>query len=174
VRRSYLARVEASAPCLLSELERTRLRAVVALDLRVGGGALVASAGLSFLPEGLARTLALATGLGLALLFLLRGLLSLLRSGTLVEALVERRELSPVARPDGQPLPQLVVRLRRRWSARFDGTCRPLACDGERQLIDVDRATYDACTRWTVVRLLYAPDKSLLLSTPVGAPIEPR
>lgn len=166
--------MEASAACLLSDPERTSLRAVVALDLRIGGGALVASAGLSFLPENLVRTLGLATGLGIALLFLLRGSWSLLRSGTLVEALVERRELSPVARTGDQPMPQLVVRLRRRWSARFDGTCRPLACDGERQLIDVDRATYDACTRWTVVRLLYAPDKSLLLSTPVGAPIDPR
>lgn len=166
--------MEASAACLLSDPERTSLRAVVALDLRIGGGALVASAGLSFLPESLVRTLGLATGLGSALLFLLRGSWSLLRSGTLVEALVERRELSPVARPGDQPMPQLVVRLRRRWSARFDGTCRLLACDGERQLIDVDRATYDACTRCTVVRLLYAPDKSLLLSTPVGAPIDPR
>lgn len=160
--------------CQLSDLERTSLRAVVLLDLRIGGGALVASAGLSFLPEGLARTLGLATGLGIALLFLLRGLSSLLRSGTLVEALVERRELSPIARQDGQPLPQLVVRLRRRWFARFDGTCRPLACEGERQLVDIDRATYDACTRWTEVRLLYAPDHTLLLSTPVGAPADAR
>lgn len=164
--------MEASAACLLSDPERTSLRAAVALDLRIGGGALVVSAGLSFLPESLVRTLGLATGLCIALLFLLRGSWSLLRSGTLVEALVERRELSPVARPGDQPLPQLVVRLRRRWSARFDGTCRPLACEGERQLIDVDRATYDACTRWTEVRLLYAPDKSLLLSTPVGVATE--
>ena len=63
---------------------------------------------------------------------------------------------------------------RRRFAARCDGSCRPLACDGERQLVDVDRATYDACRRWTEVRLLYAPDNSLLLSTPVGAPAEPR
>lgn len=161
--------MESSAACELSDPERTSLRAVVLLDLRIGGGALVASAGLSFLPDGLVRTLALVTGLCIAALFLLRGFSSLLRSGTLVEALVERRELSPVARPGDQPMPQLVVRLRRRWSARFDGTCRPLACEGERQLVDIDRATYDACTRWTEVRLLYAPDHTLLLSTPVGA-----
>ncbi len=152
----------------LTAAERTSLRAGVLLDLRIGGGALVASAALSFLPTSLGRTVGLVTGLSIAALFLLRGFSSLLRSGTLVEALVERRELSPVARPDDHPLPQLVVRLRRRWSARFDGSCRPLACDGERQRVDVDRATYDACHRWTEVRLLYAPDHSLLLSTPVG------
>lgn len=166
--------MESSATCELSDAERTSLRAGVLLDLRIGGGALSASAGLTFLPESTLRTLALVTGLGSALLFLLRGVVSLLRRGTLVEALVERRELSPVARLGDQPMPQLVVRLRRRWSARFDGSCRPLACDGERQLVDVDRATYDACTRWTEVRLLYAPDHTLLLSTPVGAPADSR
>ncbi|NUP96707.1 MAG: hypothetical protein HUU28_11150, partial [Planctomycetaceae bacterium] len=79
----------------LTAAERTSLRAGVLLDLRIGGGALVASAALSFLPTSLGRTVGLVTGLSIAALFLLRGFSSLLRSGTLVEALVERRELSP-------------------------------------------------------------------------------
>ena len=160
--------METAAEPRLSDAERARLRAGLLLDLRIGGGALVASAGLSFLPESTLHTLALVTGLCVATLFLLRGFSSLLRSGRLVEVWVERREFSPVARPGDEPMPQLVVRVRRRFAARFDGSCRPLACAGERQLVDVDRATYDACRRWTEVRLLYAPDNSLLLSTPLG------
>lgn len=98
----------------------------------------------------------------LALLFGLRGLLQRVRRALLVEATVERKELSPVARPGGEPLRQLVVRVRGRY--RFDarGRWKSLPVDDARLLVDVAPALYDAIPRWQPILLLYAPGGELL------------
>lgn len=150
------------APERLSDAELEALRGARGHDVAIGLGCALAALASIALARGLAAAL-LGTTLGAAAgLFLLRGGYLRLRRGTLVEGWVERRELSPVARPGGEPMPQLVIRVRRRLGVAPDGACRTLPCEGERRLVDVERSAWERAARWQVVRLLYAPDGTLV------------